>query len=112
MKEEHLLKPPLGQIPIISSHGGIIKGSEATSPTNPDKGRTRKRKKIMQAIISIVQLVTKHDWCMAPNPLRNSVNYSRNIPISMPCSGPTNKPAPAATKIVVSPSSLMEKSKS
>ena len=110
-KEEHLLKPPLGNIPTVPVLAVNIR--EEKQPRQPTLRRAAlaSEGKTMQAIRVIRRLMTKHVCFMdLGTPWRNS-NYSRNALRSTPCSVHIKKknPAPAAKISVVSHSSLTMK---
>ena len=109
--EEHLLKLQLGQMPTVSVLSGNIRKDKPPLQPTPRRAVLASARKIMQAILAIVRLVTKNIWCMVPDTLWSSVNYSRNTLRSMPRRGSKNKPAPVETKVVVSPSILTVKHK-
>ena len=82
-------------------------------PTNPEKWRNDKRKKIMQDIQVIDRQVQKNDWSTATGTLWKSKKYSMNTLISTSHRShkKIKKTALASRKIVARLSSLTEKLK-
>ena len=66
-KEEHILKfLKIRADAYRASNGRKCKGGESTSPTNPEKGCTGKRKKNYADHLSDRMTGDKHAWCMDP----------------------------------------------
>ena len=76
MKEEHLIKPPLGKVTTLTVLTVNIREEKPSHQPKPRRAALSRTRKTMQAIRVIGQTVKKHGWCMDPGTLHQSVKYS------------------------------------
>ena len=80
-----------------NSHDRKRKGRKAALSTNPEKGRSRKRKKNQAGYLSNCPTGEKYVCCMDPDTPNRSVKYLRNTLTIMPYSGLTKTKNPSTT---------------